>query len=841
MSTRRRYLEPSEGVRPEGAQPAPLACLVVLLAAAAAGLAKFGGPPDPSRLPGLPSWGTLEVLARSPNPSLEGVLQVTVLIAWLVWGWAAASVLVELALVLAETGPAQGAAWLGQARSIADRLTLPLARRAIAAVFVVQLATRPALPALAFAAEPAAAIVRPATADVVGTFRSIARFEDLEPELAPRPGVIEHVVQKGDTLWSIAARYYGSGEEFDRVVDANIGTEMTDGRTFDRAGLIYPGWTLDIPLPSTVIEEHDGARWYVVQPGDTLCGIAARLLGGEARYTKLFQLNAGTRLGNDGPTLTSPDLIWPQLRLRLPGEAVAAPAESRQPDNASIELTPSSASERASPAGPPSAAAPERTPLPAPAGLPEVTPDESSATVVALPTPFPIDATADTALSADESTRSGGTMFTTPAQVAAGAALVALGAAATRALVRRRRRVAESDLEPVVALEQGFALADPARVLGHQLGGATDAPNEIANRLGRSYAAVLGSNLADNERAQVFGQVELVAVRHGQSSTTCVLSAPPAARAHLLRHLEPSVTAAFGDAVDIEGLVSHEGDVFIRLAGIDHRRLRLAVLDGPSAGESLWPSPLLVPLALLYDRQTLLANWHALSHVLVAGPLGQTAETVLVGLLASLVARRPPSDLALVTFASPNSLPVELTALPHQLVSPVDPANGAAVGAVLEQLRDELDRRGTADAQDGVDVVVVIRELAGLQDEYWELLGRLVSEGPRLRIHLLAASDQPAGELARSRSYLADFRTRLVLHTADEDASQALLGAAGAEELGPGGQLLIRLEGRTPVRAHGFRVAADHLARLVALMRQRAGAGFPPSQVPEPGELAPRT
>jgi nucleoid-associated protein YgaU len=48
-----------------------------------------------------------------------------------------------------------------------------------------------------------------------------------------------------------------------------------------------PGWTLDIPLPSTVIEEHDGARWYVVQPGDTLCGIAARLLGGEARYTEL--------------------------------------------------------------------------------------------------------------------------------------------------------------------------------------------------------------------------------------------------------------------------------------------------------------------------------------------------------------------------------------------------------------------------------------------------------------------------------------------------------------------------------------------------------------------------
>ena len=65
------------------------------------------------------------------------------------------------------------------------------------------------------------------------------------------------------------------------------------------------------------------------------------------------------------------------------------------------------------------------------------------------------------------------------------------------------------------------------------------------------------------------------------------------------------------------------------------------------------------------------------------------------------------------------------------------------------------------------------------------------------------------------------FRTRLVLQTADEDASQALLGAAGAEELPPGGSMLLRLEARTPLRAHGFRVAPDHLARLVALMEQR--------------------
>ena len=39
-------------------------------------------------------------------------------------------------------------------------------------------------------------------------------------------------------------------------------------------------------------------------------------------------------------------------------------------------------------------------------------------------------------------------------------------------------------------------------------------------------------------------------------------------------------------------------------------------MNDESAEQRLWPEPLLVPLGLLYDRQTLYANWHALNHVL---------------------------------------------------------------------------------------------------------------------------------------------------------------------------------------------------------------------------------
>src|SRR5262249_39950091 len=121
--------------------------------------------------------------------------------------------------------------------------------------------------------------------------------------------------------------------------DANIGRQMADGRVFDRAGLIYPGWVLDIPLPSQVIEERDGARWYVVQRGDTLSGIAASLLDDQARYHELFALNVGARLREDAPDFSSADLIWPALRLRLPPD-VETPSEAAPRPEVPVEAEP---------------------------------------------------------------------------------------------------------------------------------------------------------------------------------------------------------------------------------------------------------------------------------------------------------------------------------------------------------------------------------------------------------------------------------------------------------------------------------------------------------------------
>ena len=93
---------------------------------------------------------------------------------------------------------------------------------------------------------------------------------------------------------------------------------MPDGRYFTRAGVIQPGWVLRIPQPTRTVGSVDEQATYVVAPGDSLSGIAARRLGRMDRWPELFELNRGARLA-DGRTLTDPNLIWPGLRLRAAG------------------------------------------------------------------------------------------------------------------------------------------------------------------------------------------------------------------------------------------------------------------------------------------------------------------------------------------------------------------------------------------------------------------------------------------------------------------------------------------------------------------------------------------
>ena len=62
----------------------------------------------------------------------------------------------------------------------------------------------------------------------------------VEPEPAPAPVGQTYTVQAGDTLWSIAKRFYGSGFKWDVIYNANYDV-------IKNPRMIYVGQVLLIP------------------------------------------------------------------------------------------------------------------------------------------------------------------------------------------------------------------------------------------------------------------------------------------------------------------------------------------------------------------------------------------------------------------------------------------------------------------------------------------------------------------------------------------------------------------------------------------------------------------
>jgi hypothetical protein len=343
----------------------------------------------------------------------------------------------------------------------------------------------------------------------------------------------------------------------------------------------------------------------------------------------------------------------------------------------------------------------------------------------------------------------------------------------------------------------------------------------IAARMLREVAAVLARESRSSAELPVTG-ARLAAVRHGRSSTTLLLQdVPMPARQQLIEALPEAATRAFGPKSDVEGMVSVDGDVLIRLTRMASGANTVG-LENPSSGPEAWAvRSMLVRLGLLADRQIYAAHWDTVSHVLVAAPSGHGADAVLAALLASLVARRSPADLGLIVIGRPHSLPDEFLGVSHVPEPQVDPHDEGAALDIIQRVRRELDDRMAHCQPEQPDIVLVVPELADLSAEHHAALGAVMLHGPRHHIRLLAASCRRAADVVVDCPLLSEFGTRLVLRAADEEESIALLGSGDATELGSGGHLLVRFEGRVPVQALGYRVAPDRLAGLVALIKER--------------------
>lgn len=793
--------------------------LIVGLAIGGTTLLAVAGPP---RLPAeVPNRAVLASTLNGSYLPPEAVAYVVMTAAWVLWGWLTLSLVLRF-VVLGADLIASGAAWVRALHLISDRVTLPVVRRlidgAVVTVLVVNVMAR-AAPASAAPISSSAAVVSLSGGETPGSSPISLSRES--------PGrTVQYTVQPGDTLWTISERFYGTGFEYGRLVRANAGRPMPNGGRFARTGVIQTGWTIAVPLPSRVIEEVDGRTYYIVEDEDTLRGVAARLLGDEAAWEQIFVANRETARLPDGRALTRPDLIWPGLRLLIPIVAAdgALPTPSPAP-TVTAEASPSPSSE----VGTPSIAvpSPEPTPpTPEPVASPEapvlqpptpptVTPMPTNIPTPAEPTETAIPVTTDAPTEVVEveptASPSDGDVAALTKFGAAGLAVLAAAVGAVLVALRRlRRRVAEpwtSDVpEEGPESNAGFAEPELARVLEHRIhGGEIEPAVIVADQALRFF----------DERD--LSQIDVVTVSQRRTAVSLTLNAGLAAQPRLLA-LAPELGARLGGAGEAWRTADH--DVLVRVSG-----LRLAGLTPPATGRPA-DAPILLPIGVLPGRETLYANWNELGHVLVAGLPGGGAEIVLTSLIGALTARCRPDEVCVMTIASRRTLPSAIFDLPHQSRGPIDPADEHAVREVLQELRSELDRRMRSlghdtsgeepDAAKRPEIVVVLGEVADLAGDVTtlELLG---VHGAAHGIHLLAASIRPE---ALGEEFLAHFTTRVALQSLDEDASIRLIGRPDAADLGGGGDLLVRIDGRIPLRARGFRLSPEHLDRLVKVMRE---------------------
>jgi len=778
----------------ERAEPGHLSLLwfVVLLTASGVVLHAVAGPPHLP--PHWPSWETILITLQGSDVPLGALAYIFTSTAWLLWLWIVGSLILRLIAQVVETLTC-GATWARALHTLSDRVTLPIVRKvadgAVVAFIVVNLAAR--------APRASAAPLNPPSAIVA----VVSPTNPHAPASAPptRSKVdsreTEYTVQPGDTLWTISERFYGTGEEFPRLVDANAGRRMSDGRTFTRQGVIQPGWRLRIPLPSTALAKVDGKTVYVVEPGDTLRGIAARFLGDENRWPEIFDLNRGKARLSDGRALTNPDLIWPGLRLTLPVAEAPGPA------------APAPAAKVAPPAQPvpPTAPTPCVPTLTPPAAVP-VTPT----TVAPSPTMPTTVAPRPTVVSAPPPSPSSAPL----APLAAGAVgLTLVGGAALLARRRVRRSLREPPVPaPVDHSNAEFAEAGFARALRHQL---QDGQVEPVTLLTRQVLDLLATNGIDD--------ASVVMARQERNAVTLTLTASLASLGQIIT-LAEELGTRLGAVGRAELTADH--DVALRLSG-----LALACLGAPPNALPVTPLCLL-PIGILPHKETLWANWPLLGHVLIAGLPGGGTDVILTSLLAALSAHRRPEDLRVWTVVRRTTLPEQIHRFPHQDTVLIDPDDDT-VRARFEDLRAELLRRMRAgekgkptEADRESEIVLVLDELGTLppDDTTLELIG---THGPAHGIRLIATTTNAAtlGDL------LAHFSTRLVLLTLDDDESILMLGQPEGADLGSG-DVFVRPAGRAPVRVRGFQVSGDHLDELAQLMEAAYGG-----TAPETGRSAP--
>jgi len=227
-------------------------------------------------------------------------------------------------------------------------------------------------------------------------------------------------------------------------------------------------------------------------------------------------------------------------------------------------------------------------------------------------------------------------------------------------------------------------------------------------------------------------------------------------------------------------------------------------------------------------------------HALVAGTTGSGKSEFLQSIIFALAARYSPAELQLVLVDYKGGAGLGACArLPHSvaMVTDLDPLEAPRA---LAGLRRELERRERLFQQVGVTnfaqfsrasgsgslarllvVVDEFRALADDQPDFVPSLVRLAAQGRSLGIHLVLATQRPAGAITADMR--ANIPLRVCLRVADETDSIDVLGVPDGAHIPSSrpGRLLARVGAEPLILAQSYLAAERQVARrrVIALSR----------------------
>jgi len=244
------------------------------------------------------------------------------------------------------------------------------------------------------------------------------------------------------------------------------------------------------------------------------------------------------------------------------------------------------------------------------------------------------------------------------------------------------------------------------------------------------------------------------------------------------------------------------------------------------------PRPLAFPIGVGIDGQVLTADLADpnMCHALVAGTSGSGKSEFLKCLVASLIARHPPTDLRLsiidpkiLTFASLK----DARHLEGPLITQIDNAIACLETAVTEMdaryarlAREGFENLGQRGAQKDMPFrIIVFDEFADLilagkhqREQFEALVARVAQKGRAAGIHLVLATQRPDSKIVTGL-IKSNLPLKVCLRVVNATNSQIVLDEPGAEALLGRGDLLCQ-RGRGLERAQSPFVSQDELRGL---------------------------